>query len=62
MFIDNIKSAKYIKDITGDNNSTVKITLQDDTNNWVPMTNDNSDYIVVQEWAAIDGNTIADAD
>ena len=62
MNIDNIKSAKYIKDITGDNNSTVKITLQDDTINWVPMTNDNSDYIVVQEWAAKDGNTIAEAD
>ena len=62
MDIDNIKSAKYIKDITGDNNSTVKITLQDDTINWVPMTNDNSDYLVVQEWVAIDGNTIADAD
>ena len=61
MHIDNIKSAKYIKDITGDNNSTVKVTLQDDTINWVPMTNDNSDYLVVQEWVA-DGNTIADAD
>jgi hypothetical protein len=44
MFIDNIKSAKYIKDITGDNNSTVKVILQDDTINWVPMNNDNSDY------------------
>ena len=52
MNIDNIKSAKY----------TVKIILQDDTINWVPMTNDNSDYIVVQEWAAKDGNTIAEAD
>ena len=62
MFIDNIKSAKYIKDMTGDNNSTVKITLQDDTINWVPMTNDNSDYLVILEWAAIDGNTIAEAD
>jgi hypothetical protein len=62
MFIDNIKSAKYIKDITGDNNSTVKIILQDDTINWTPMANDNSDYLVVLEWAAIDGNTIAEAD
>ena len=62
MDIDNIKSAKYIKDITGDNNSTVKIILQDDTINWVPMTNDNSDYIVVQEWDAIDGNNIEEAD
>ena len=62
MHIDNIKSAKYIKDITGDNNSTVKIILQDDTINWTPMANDNSDYLVVLEWAAIDGNTIAEAD
>ena len=62
MHIDNIKSAKYIKDMTGDNNSTVKITLQDDTINWVPMTNDNSDYLVILEWAAVDGNTIAEAD
>ena len=62
MYIDNIKSAKYIKDMTGDNNSTVKITLQDDTINWVPMTNDNSDYLVILEWAAIDGNPIAEAD
>ena len=61
MFIDNIKSAKYIKDITGDNNSTVKIILQDDTINWIPMDNDNSHYLVVLEWAAIDGNNIADA-
>ena len=62
MFIDNIKSAKYIKDITGDNNSTVKVILQDDTINWVPMNNDNSDYQAVLEWEAVDGNTIADAD
>ena len=61
MHIDNIKSAKYIKDITGDNNSTVKIILQDDTINWVPIATDNTDYQAILEWVA-DGNTIAEAD
>jgi len=32
------------------------------TDSWIPTNTDNSDYVAYQEWAAIDGNTIADAD
>ena len=29
---------------------------------WIPTDTNNADYIDYQEWEAIDGNTIADAD
>ena len=32
------------------------------TDSWIPTNTDNSDYVAYQEWEAIDGNTIADAD
>lgn len=32
------------------------------TDSWIPTNTDNSDYVAYQEWEAIDGNTIAEAD
>ena len=32
------------------------------TDSWIPTTTDNRDYLEYQEWEAIDGNTIAEAD
>tara|TARA_R100000773_G_C4142716_1_gene68352 strand:+ start:340 stop:546 length:207 start_codon:yes stop_codon:yes gene_type:complete len=32
------------------------------SDSWIPTDTSNSDYVVYQEWEAIDGNTIADAD
>ena len=41
--------------------------ITDDSDNvvqqsWIPTDTSNSDYIEYQEWEAIDGNNIADAD
>ena len=41
--------------------------ITDDSNNvlqdfWIPTSTANRDYLEYQEWEAIDGNTIADAD
>ena len=32
------------------------------TDSWIPINTSNRDYLDYQEWEAIDGNTIADAD
>ena len=59
--IDNIVSVKKINDTAGQlcNHRVVW-----DTNKvcCVPNATDNTDYQTVQAWAAIDGNTIAEAD
>ena len=43
-----------------------KIVTDDSDNviqqSWIPTDTSNSDYVAYQEWEAIDGNTIADAD
>jgi|TARA_E500000318_G_scaffold11683_1_gene10564 hypothetical protein len=43
-----------------------KIVTDDSDNvveqSWIPTNTSNRDYIEYQEWEAIDGNTIADAD
>jgi hypothetical protein len=43
-----------------------KIVTDDSDNvveqSWIPTNTSNRDYIEYQEWAAIDGNTIAEAD
>jgi len=43
-----------------------KIVTDDSDNviqqSWIPTNTDNSDYVAYQEWEAIDGNTIAEAD
>ena len=41
--------------------------VTDDSDNviadsWIPTNTSNSDYVAYQEWVAIDGNTIAEAD
>ena len=38
------------------------ITTQDNTILSVPKDTANTDYQAIQEWAAVDGNTIAEAD
>lgn len=59
----NIKTVKKLPPaMTGADSTIVRVTLQDDTWWDVPMVNDNSDYLAVLEWVAIDGNNIADAD
>jgi|8_EtaG_2_1085327.scaffolds.fasta_scaffold187267_2 hypothetical protein len=59
----NIKTVKKLPPaMSGEDTTIVRVTLQDDAWWDVPMVNDNSDYQSVLKWAAIDGNTIADAD
>jgi len=62
----NKESIKTVKKLppamTGADSTIVRVTLQDDAWWDVPMVNDNSDYLEVLAWAAIDGNTIAEAD
>tara|TARA_R110000796_G_scaffold142940_1_gene259442 strand:+ start:329 stop:520 length:192 start_codon:yes stop_codon:yes gene_type:complete len=60
---DNIKTVKKLPPaMSGEDTTIVRVTLQDDAWWDVPMVNDNSDYQAVQAWAAVDGNTIAEAD
>ena len=56
----NITKAKYYKDFDGKNVS-VNATI-DGQDMSVPMDSANRHYDAIQEWAKIDGNTIADAD
>jgi len=59
----NIKTVKKLPPaMAGADSIIVRVTLQDDAWWDVPMVNDNSDYQSVLKWAAIDGNTIAEAD
>ena len=45
------------------NPTIVKVTFVGDSLEYfVPIDTDNVDYQIVQQWAAIDGNNIADAD
>tara|TARA_B100001109_G_scaffold79994_1_gene65425 strand:+ start:446 stop:616 length:171 start_codon:yes stop_codon:yes gene_type:complete len=55
----NITSVKYITDDDG-KNCQVRATI-DEQVMFVPMSNDNMDWIAIQEWVA-EGNTIAEAD
>tara|TARA_S200002703_G_scaffold29501_1_gene25372 strand:- start:21 stop:206 length:186 start_codon:yes stop_codon:yes gene_type:complete len=58
---DNIVSVKKIED---DNSVLLsyQVVWNTNINTFVPNDVNNSDYQTVQEWAAIDGNTIAEAD
>ena len=42
--------------------NTYKVVDDDNDVYFVPIATDNTDYQAVQEWEAIDGNNIADAD
>jgi hypothetical protein len=55
-----IASAKYFQ-ANGTDNSQVKVTTDQSETLWIPMDNNNSDYIAVLAWVA-DGNTIEAAD
>jgi len=57
---------KYQQFINGTNDSVI-VTYPADSDGksktmCVPMNNDNTDYQDILEWAAIDGNTIEEAD
>ena len=56
----NIASAKYFQ-ANGTDNSQVRVTTDQSETLWIPMDNNNTDYIAVLAWVA-DGNTIAEAD
>ena len=57
--IDSVK--KYI--VLGNTSKpTYEVTLTNETKVYVPHATDNTDYQTVQEWAAIDGNNIEEAD
>ena len=58
---DNIVSVKKIEDGNGVLLS-YQVVWNTNINTFVPNDVNNTDYQTVQEWAAIDGNTIADAD
>jgi hypothetical protein len=55
-----IASAKYFK-ANGTDNSQVRVTTDQSETLWVPIDNNNSDYIAVLAWV-VAGNTIAEAD
>ena len=55
-----IKSAKYIKDLS-DNTSTICAKI-DDQEWFVPLDPDNSYYAAILKWAEEDGNEIQAAD
>ena len=57
-----IKSVKKMKSSSSDDIVSYTVTRQDDSILSVPHATDNTDYQAVQAWAAIDGNTIAEAD
>ena len=57
----NITNAQYYKDMSGNNVIGIKVTLNDNLS-WVPLDENNSDYISILEWAKKDGNTIQEAD
>ena len=57
----NITSAQYQVGMIGTGNVSIKATINGQVC-YVPINTDNTDYQTVQEWAAIDGNTIAEAD
>ena len=57
----NITSAKYTKEETQENNSSIQ-TIIDGVNLDVPLDPANRHYQAILEWAKIDGNTIEEAD
>lgn len=56
----NIASAKYFQ-ANGTDNSQVRVTTDQSETLWIPMDNNNSDYITVLAWVEA-GNTIEAAD
>tara|TARA_R110001592_G_scaffold283979_1_gene552251 strand:+ start:320 stop:508 length:189 start_codon:yes stop_codon:yes gene_type:complete len=59
---DNITTVKKINSPTTGELANYQTTLNDNTIHCVPHAAANSDYQAIQEWAAIDGNNIEEAD
>mgnify|MGYP000303580068 FL=1 len=61
MIKENITTVVYII-LADESRTSVRVTTSDGIVNFVPMNEENSDYIEVLAWEAIDGNTISDPD
>ena len=61
MIKENITAVEYII-LSDESRTSVKVTTSDGIISFVPMNEENSDYVEVLEWEAIDGNTIAEAE
>ena len=61
MIKENITTVEYII-LSDESRTSVKVTTSDGVISFVPMNEENSDYIEVLAWEAIDGNTISDPD
>jgi len=59
---DYIKSVKKMKSSSSNDIVSYIVTRQDDSILSVPHATANTDYQNILAWAAIDGNTIAEAD
>ena len=60
---DNIQTVKKFNQVETGNLVSYKITTTDGVIMYAPVNdNKNTEYKTVQEWAAVDGNTIAEAD
>ena len=60
---DNIQTVKKFNQVETGNLVSYKITTTDGVIMYAPVNdNENTEYKTVQEWEAIDGNTIAEAD
>ena len=60
---DNIQSVKKFNQVETGNLVSYKIITKTNEILYAPVNdNENTEYKAVQEWAAIDGNTIAEAD
>tara|TARA_R110000765_G_scaffold261693_1_gene361706 strand:- start:16 stop:204 length:189 start_codon:yes stop_codon:yes gene_type:complete len=59
---ENIGSVKKVNDLYTGNLDSYLTTTNDNLICHVPIQPDNTDYQAIQEWAAVDGNTIAEAD
>ena len=67
LYSDITKSELNLKNTQDILSDYINKIVTDDSDNvveqsWIPTNTSNRDYIEYQEWAAIDGNTIAEAD
>ena len=55
-------NSKYLLDMDGKTKTHILVDLGNNRFKSVPIDTANTDYQAIQEWAKIDGNTIAEAD
>ena len=60
MIKENITAVEYII-LSDESRTSVKVTTSDGVISFVPMNEENTDYVEVLKWEA-DGNTISDPD